>query len=125
MVQQTIEHGADRGDIAEQLAPVLDRTVGSEQGAKTFVAPHDAEKQSVFAFADESAGGEIEDQATETTSRSAIARNSSSSAVSQSNQGHYRLFRAMDGNIVIPTKTSPGYLWHYHRNVTICPFCSM
>jgi hypothetical protein len=27
MMQQTVEHGADCGDIAEQLAPVFDRAV--------------------------------------------------------------------------------------------------
>ena len=27
VMQQAIEHGADRGDIAEQLAPVLDRAI--------------------------------------------------------------------------------------------------
>jgi hypothetical protein len=27
VMQQAVEHGADRGDIAEQLAPVLDRTI--------------------------------------------------------------------------------------------------
>jgi hypothetical protein len=37
-MQQTVEHGADRRDIAQQFAPVLDRTVGSEQRAETFVA---------------------------------------------------------------------------------------
>jgi hypothetical protein len=40
-MQQAIKHGADRGDIAEQLAPVLNGTVGSEQSAETFVAAHD------------------------------------------------------------------------------------
>ena len=29
-MQQMIQYGAYSGDIAEQLAPVLDRTVGSE-----------------------------------------------------------------------------------------------
>ena len=41
VMQQTIEHGADGGDIAEQLAPVLDRAVGSEQRADALVAAHD------------------------------------------------------------------------------------
>ena len=40
-MQQAIKHGADRGDIAQQFAPVLDWTIGSEQGAEPFVAPHD------------------------------------------------------------------------------------
>ena len=41
VMQQAIEHGADGGDIAEQLAPVLDRTVGGEQRAEALVAAHD------------------------------------------------------------------------------------
>jgi hypothetical protein len=41
VMQQPIKHRADRGDIAEQLAPVLDRTIGGEQCAETFVAAHD------------------------------------------------------------------------------------
>jgi hypothetical protein len=40
MMQQPIEHCADCCDIAEQLAPVLNRTIGSQQGAETFVAAH-------------------------------------------------------------------------------------
>jgi hypothetical protein len=27
VMQQAVEHGADRGDIAEQFAPVLDRPI--------------------------------------------------------------------------------------------------
>ena len=41
MVQEPIKHGADGGDIAEQLAPVLDGTIGCEQRAETLVAAHD------------------------------------------------------------------------------------
>jgi len=41
MMQQTVEHGADCGDIAEQLAPVFDRAVGSKQCAEAFVTAHD------------------------------------------------------------------------------------
>ena len=44
-MQQTIEHGADGGNIAEQFAPVLDRAVGSEQCAAPLVAAHDDFKQ--------------------------------------------------------------------------------
>src|SRR5438034_8519876 len=40
VMQQAIEHGADCGDIAEQLAPVLDGTIGSQQSAEAFVAAH-------------------------------------------------------------------------------------
>jgi hypothetical protein len=31
VMQQAVEHGTDGGDIAEQFAPVLDGTIGSEQ----------------------------------------------------------------------------------------------
>lgn len=40
-MEQPVEHRAHRGDIAEQLAPVLDWTVGSEQSAETLVASRD------------------------------------------------------------------------------------
>ena len=40
-MEQAIEHGADGGNIAEQFAPVLDGTVGSEQRAEALVAAHD------------------------------------------------------------------------------------
>ena len=40
-MQQAIKHGADRGDIAQQFAPVIDGTVGSEQRAEAFIAAHD------------------------------------------------------------------------------------
>jgi len=39
-MQQTIPHGADGGDVAEQFSPVLDRTVGSKQCAEALVAAH-------------------------------------------------------------------------------------
>ena len=31
VVQEAIEHGGDRRRVAEQLAPVFDRTIGGEQ----------------------------------------------------------------------------------------------
>ena len=40
-MEKAIEHGADGGNIAEQLSPVLDGTVGSEQRAEALVAAHD------------------------------------------------------------------------------------
>ena len=40
-MQQSIKHGAHSGDITQQFAPVLDRTVGSQQRAETLVAAHD------------------------------------------------------------------------------------
>jgi len=41
VMQQTIEHGAHGSDIAQQLAPVLDGTIGGRQRAETLVAAHD------------------------------------------------------------------------------------
>ena len=40
-MEQTVEHRTDGGNVGEQLAPVLDRTVGSQQRAASFVAAHD------------------------------------------------------------------------------------
>jgi len=40
-MQQPIEHRAHSGDIAEQLAPVFNRSIGGKQRAATFVAAHD------------------------------------------------------------------------------------
>ena len=40
-VEQVIEHGTDRGDIAEQFAPVFDGTIRCEQCAEALVAAHD------------------------------------------------------------------------------------
>jgi hypothetical protein len=37
-MQQAVKHGADSGNIAQQFAPVPDRTVGCEQCAEAFVA---------------------------------------------------------------------------------------
>jgi hypothetical protein len=45
VVKQTIEHGADGGNIAEQLAPVVDGAVGSEQRADALVTSHDDLRQ--------------------------------------------------------------------------------
>ena len=41
VMKQAVEHGANRGNIAEQLAPIFDRTIGCEQCAETFVTAHD------------------------------------------------------------------------------------
>src|SRR5580765_2565930 len=41
VVQQTIEQRADRGVVAELLAPVVDRPVGGHDRAGLLVAPHD------------------------------------------------------------------------------------
>jgi hypothetical protein len=41
VMQETVEHGAHGRDIAEQLAPVFDRTVRGQQSAEALVAAHD------------------------------------------------------------------------------------
>ena len=41
VMQQAVEHGADRGGIAHQFAPVFDRAVGGQQRAGPLVAAHD------------------------------------------------------------------------------------
>jgi len=41
VVQQAVEHGADGGRIAQQLALVFHGTVGGQHGASAFVSPHD------------------------------------------------------------------------------------
>ena len=40
MVEEAVEHGADGGRIAEQLAPVFHGAVRGHQRAGPFVAPH-------------------------------------------------------------------------------------
>jgi hypothetical protein len=40
-MQDAIKHGAYRGDIAEQFAPVLDWTIRSHQRAAALVSTHD------------------------------------------------------------------------------------
>src|SRR5215467_12456890 len=41
MMEKAVEHGGDRGAVAEQFAPVFHRPVGSEQRAGTFITAHD------------------------------------------------------------------------------------
>ena len=41
MVEESIEHGGDGRGVAQQLAPVLDGAVGSEDRARPLVAAHD------------------------------------------------------------------------------------
>src|SRR5208283_4154600 len=41
VVQQAVEHGGNGGAVAEQLAPVLNRTIRGQQCAGAFVATHD------------------------------------------------------------------------------------
>jgi hypothetical protein len=41
MMQQAVEHGADRGAITEQLAPVLDGPIRGNERAGALVAAHD------------------------------------------------------------------------------------
>ena len=41
MVQEAVEHGADRGRSAQQFTPVLDGTVRGQERTGPLVAPHD------------------------------------------------------------------------------------
>src|ERR1022692_3316034 len=41
VMQQAVQHGRHGGHIAQQFAPVLNRTIRSEQRARPLVAPHD------------------------------------------------------------------------------------
>ena len=41
VVEQAVQHGADRGHVSQQLAPVLHGTVGSQQRTGTLVTSHD------------------------------------------------------------------------------------
>ena len=40
VVEEAIEHGGDSGAVTQQFAPVLHRSVGSEQCAGALVASH-------------------------------------------------------------------------------------
>src|SRR5579872_832243 len=40
MMQKAVEHGGDGSAVSQQLAPVLYRPVGSEQGTGALIAPH-------------------------------------------------------------------------------------
>jgi hypothetical protein len=48
VVEQAVEHGTDRGAVAEQFSPVFHGAVGSEQRAGTFVTAHDDLQQLFF-----------------------------------------------------------------------------
>jgi hypothetical protein len=61
VMEQTIKHCAGRGDIAEQLAPIFDRTVGSEQSAETLVTAHDDFQQILGSGMREFAHAEVVD----------------------------------------------------------------
>jgi hypothetical protein len=41
VVEQTVEHRADSGDVAEEFAPVVDGAIGCEERGRSFVAAHD------------------------------------------------------------------------------------
>jgi len=56
VVEEPIEHGGDGRGVAEQLAPVVDGTIGRDQRARLFVAAHD-QLQQVFSGLD----GEAQD----------------------------------------------------------------
>jgi len=45
VVKKTVEHGADRGGIPEQLTPVLNRPIRSHQRAGPLVASHNEFEQ--------------------------------------------------------------------------------
>ena len=40
MLQQAVEHGGDRGGVAQKFSPVFDRAVRSQQRAGALVAAH-------------------------------------------------------------------------------------
>jgi hypothetical protein len=40
VMEETIEHGGNGGAVAEQFAPVVNRSVRREQSAGALVAPH-------------------------------------------------------------------------------------
>ena len=44
-MEQPVEHGGDGGGVAEELAPVVDRTVRGQEGAGALVAAHDQLEQ--------------------------------------------------------------------------------
>jgi hypothetical protein len=50
VVEQPVEHGGDRGAVAEQFSPVFHRAVGSKQRAGAFAAAHD-DLQQLFCIA--------------------------------------------------------------------------
>ena len=41
VMQQAVQHRSDRGCIPQQLSPILDRTIGSQQGTGTLISSHD------------------------------------------------------------------------------------
>jgi hypothetical protein len=44
-MQEPIEQRGDRGGVAEQLAPVVDRSIGCQHRGRAFIAPHDQLEQ--------------------------------------------------------------------------------
>lgn len=41
MVEETVEERGDGGGVVEELAPIVDRTIGRQECARPFVAAHD------------------------------------------------------------------------------------
>ena len=41
VMQEAVQHGADGRGVAKQLAPVVDGSVRSHQGAGAFITAHD------------------------------------------------------------------------------------
>jgi hypothetical protein len=49
-MQEPVEHGPDRGGVAQELAPIFDRSIGRQQRTGTLVTTHD-DLQQIFAGA--------------------------------------------------------------------------
>ncbi len=59
MVEEAVEERADRGDVAEQLPPVLHGAIRGQQSAHPFVPPHDQLEEILGGGGGEPAHGEI------------------------------------------------------------------
>ena len=75
-MEESIEHGGDGSRVAEQLSPVVDRAVGSEDRAGPLVAAHDDFEQ-VF-------GG--------------VSRELSHAEIVDDEQRYYLMSRGLDGD---------------------------
>jgi hypothetical protein len=61
VLEEAIEHRRDRGDVAEELAPIVDGTVGSHKSARPLVAAHDDFEEILGGSGGELAHAEIVD----------------------------------------------------------------
>ena len=50
VMEQPIENGAGGGDVAQELSPFFDGTIGSHQGGAVFIATHDDLQEDFAAF---------------------------------------------------------------------------